>query len=69
VLEVVEDSPAGTAGIRPGDLILELDEQAIESAGDLQRMMVAELIGRRVRALVWRSGEEIDLEVTPAELE
>src|SRR6266516_5676752 len=50
VVEVVPDSPAERAGIRPGDLLVELDGNATESAADLQRMMVAELIGRHLTA-------------------
>jgi S1-C subfamily serine protease len=69
VIEVVGDSPAASAGVRNGDLILEVDGQAIESANDLQRMMVAEMIGRTVSALVWRSGDELELTLVPAELD
>jgi S1-C subfamily serine protease len=69
VIEVVAESPARSAGIRPGDLILELDGRAIESATDLQRMMVAALIGRTVNALVWRAGDELELAITPSELD
>jgi S1-C subfamily serine protease len=69
VIEVVDGSPAAEAGVRPGDLILELDSQAVENATDLQRMMVAELIGQAVKALVWRSGDELELSLTPAELD
>jgi len=68
VIEVVEGSPAARAGVREGDLILELDGQQVRSATDLQRMMVAELIGRPVEALVWRAGEELRLQLTPEEL-
>jgi S1-C subfamily serine protease len=68
VIEVVEDSPAERAGVREGDLVLELDGIEVASATDLQRMMVAELIGRPVPALIWRSGEELVLELTPDEL-
>jgi S1-C subfamily serine protease len=69
VIEVVDDSPAASAGVRAGDLILEVDGRVIESANDLQRMMVAEMIGRTVTALVWRSGEELELTLVPAELD
>jgi len=68
VIEVVEDSPAQRAGVREGDLVLELDGQRVQSATDLQRMMVAELIGRPVPLLVWRAGEELRLKLTPEEL-
>jgi serine protease Do len=69
VVEVVPASPAERAGIRAGDLVVEVDGRATESAADLQRMMVAELIGRPVTASVWRSGEEVELRLVPDELD
>ena len=68
VVEVVAGSPAERAGLRAGDLVLELDGSVVESAADLQRMMVAELIGRPVATKVWRTDTEIELQVTPDEL-
>ena len=61
-------SPAERAGLREGDLILELDGSPVTSAADLQRMMTAELIGRSVSVAVWRAGGESKLELVPAEL-
>jgi S1-C subfamily serine protease len=54
--------------MRPEDLLLELDGQRIEDIGDLQRMMVAELIGARVQATVIRAGRTLRLELVPEEL-
>jgi S1-C subfamily serine protease len=68
VVEVVDDSPAARAGLRPEDLLVELDGQRIEHVGDLQRMMVAELIGARVHATVIRAGRKLRLELVPEEL-
>jgi S1-C subfamily serine protease len=68
VIEVVKGSPAERAGVRPSDLVLELDGRGVQSAADLQRMMGAEMIGRAVALVVWRSGEELRLELTPEEL-
>jgi serine protease Do len=68
VVEVVSGSPAERGGVRVGDLILELDGRPVSSAADLQGMMTAELIERPVRTWVWRSGEELSLELVPAEL-
>ena len=45
VVEVVEGSPAARAGLRAEDLVVEVDGQRVADVGDLQRMMVAELIG------------------------
>lgn len=68
VVEVVDGSPAARAGIRPEDLILSLDETPVETAGDVQRLMVGDLIGRSVRARILRGGRALDLDVVPAEL-
>ena len=69
VVEVVAGSPAERAGIRVGDVIFELDGEPTGSATDLQRLMVAELIGSAVAARVVRDGDVLRLTVLPAELE
>ncbi len=69
VIEVVAGSPADRAGVRVGDVIFELDGERIESATDMQRLMVAELIEREVSARVVREGSVLELGVVPAELE
>ena len=68
VVEVVEDSPAARGGLRPEDLLVELDGQTVTDVGDLQRMMVAELIGARVEAVVIRAGRTLRLGLIPEEL-
>ena len=40
VVEVVKGSPADAAGLRAGDIIIEVDGRPIESPRDLQRLMV-----------------------------
>ena len=69
VVEVVSGSPADRADVREGDLILELDGTAVTSAADLQRLMVADLIGAAVPLRVWRAGEETELSLVPTELD
>jgi S1-C subfamily serine protease len=68
VVEVVEGGPAGRAGIRPEDLILSVDETRIERVEDLQRLMVADLIGTRVTVRLLRAGRLMELELEPTEL-
>ena len=69
VVEIIADSPAERSGMRVGDVIFELDGSATESASDLQRMMVAELIDSEVSARVVRDGTILELAVVPAELD
>ena len=68
IMQVVDGSPAASAGIRSGDLIVELDGVPIADARDLQRLMVGDVIGRSVDALVWRDGELRTFAIHPVEL-
>jgi serine protease Do len=69
VVEVVSDSPASRAGLRAEDLIVAVDGEPMGDVGDLQRLMVAERIGRAVEVEVVRDGAELRLRLTPRELE
>jgi S1-C subfamily serine protease len=69
VVEVVTGSPADRAGIRPEDLILSVNGTVIARVEDLQRLMVAELIGVPVDVRLLRAGRLVDLELVPAELD
>jgi S1-C subfamily serine protease len=69
VVEVVDGSPAAIAGIRPEDLIVEVNGVPVDGVNDLQRLMAGELIGREVAATVVRGGRELDLRIVPLELE
>jgi S1-C subfamily serine protease len=69
VVEVVPQSPAERAGLRPEDLIVEVDGTPVADAGDLQRLMVGEAIGRTVTATVARGGRVVAVPIVPDELE
>jgi S1-C subfamily serine protease len=69
VLEVSGESPAEIAGVLPGDLLVSLDGQPIEDATDLQRLMVAERIGRPLEATMIRDGRYRTVTLTPRELD
>jgi S1-C subfamily serine protease len=58
LVQVIADSPAQRADLRPGDLLVALDGEPIADATDLQRLMVSERIGRAVTAVVIRDGRE-----------
>lgn len=68
VMEVMQGSPASKAGVRSGDLILSVDGTSVQDAGDLQRLMVAEAIGRPLALRVFRNGEIETVTATPVEL-
>ena len=68
VVEVVERSPAERAGLRPEDLVVEVDGVPTPGVEDLQRLMVADLIGTSVSLRLLRQGREVEVELVPAEL-
>jgi len=68
IIEVVEGSPAARAGLRPEDLLVELDGVPLAGADDLQRLMTAERIATPAKVTVVRGGDLSSVTVTPAEL-
>jgi regulator of sigma E protease len=62
--EVQADSPAAAAGFQPGDMVLAIDGQNIDSFADMQRI-VSDSAGERLTIKVERSGKEIALQATP----
>jgi len=68
VVEVMRGSPAERAGLRAEDLIVAVDGAPVAGVNDLQRLMVADLIGRDVRLAVVRGGQRVELTVIPTEL-
>jgi serine protease Do len=69
IVEVVAGSPAARAGLRPEDLIVDLDGVPVEGVDDLQRLMAGELIGKTVTVTVVRDGRDFPVELVPVELE
>jgi serine protease Do len=69
VVQVVERTPAAAAGLRPEDLIVELDGAPVSDVNDIQRLMVVERIGAKVPVRILREGRELELELVPAELD
>ncbi len=68
VVQLLDGSPAGTSGVRPGDLILDVGGDPIEDVADLQRRLGSDAIGRQVVMRVARGERVVELGVTPREL-
>jgi S1-C subfamily serine protease len=69
VIEITPNSPAERARLRPEDLIVELAGTRVHGVDDLQRLMVADLIGSAVDVDVLRGGEQLRLRLVPRELD
>jgi S1-C subfamily serine protease len=68
IAEVVEGSPAARAGLRRKDVILDIDDADVETAGDLQKLMISDAIGKAVVLRVLRDDRVLEVTVTPVEL-
>jgi serine protease Do len=68
IVEVVEGSPAASGGLRPADVIVEADGEAIGDVGDLQRLMSGDTIGRELTLRVDREGQVVEVGIVPREL-
>ena len=68
VAEVIKGSPAESAGLRAGDIIIEVDGRPIESPRDLQRLMVDGPIERFLVIRVLRDRSSYVVTAIPDEL-
>jgi serine protease Do len=65
VESVRDDSPAGRAGIRAGDVFVEFDGERVRSARQLSRLVDETPADRAVKAAVMRGGQRVELQITP----
>jgi S1-C subfamily serine protease len=68
VVEVVQGGAADRAGIRPEDLLVELDGEPLVGVDDLQRLMTDDRIGREVPVVLVRGDRLMTVRAIPAEL-
>lgn len=64
VASVVKGSPAEKAGLLPGDVIRQVDGQAIVSSGDLPAWVGQAQPGQQATLSVWRKGQPVELTAT-----
>ncbi|MEZ5787251.1 MAG: trypsin-like peptidase domain-containing protein [Xanthobacteraceae bacterium] len=67
VSSVETGSPAAQAGIRAGDVILDIDGRVVTGADDLVRLLTSEEIGRRIGIGLLREGQRHSVAVVPQE--
>jgi membrane-associated protease RseP (regulator of RpoE activity) len=63
VSNVVDDSPADSAGIKEGDVVVQFDNRGIADASDLQEAVAKTKPGTKVSIAVVRKGEKKTLQV------
>ncbi|MEW6753421.1 MAG: trypsin-like peptidase domain-containing protein [Candidatus Latescibacterota bacterium] len=67
VLEVAPDGPGARAGLRPGDLIVGLDQHPVASVDDLHRFLSEWTPGKAVTLTVLRREERLEVQTVPVE--
>jgi hypothetical protein len=68
VTEVVEDSPAAAAGLKAGDVIIQLGDTDIESSADLHKAMGGTEPEQQMEVKFVRKGQTDDVSITLGEL-
>jgi serine protease Do len=61
--EVMPDSPAAKAGLKPGDILLEFEGRALDGPADLQRSVGFFVPDRSAKVKIWRDQAEKTVEV------
>ena len=61
---VMAGEPADQGGVKADDVIIALDGMTLDAPRDLQRVVSSTPVGKRVRVVVLRAGEQKEMEVT-----
>src|SRR5216117_2356264 len=64
VRSVMPGEPADKGGVRANDVIVGIDGARLESPRDLQRVVSSTPVGKKVRVVLMREGQETEVEVT-----
>ena len=62
--DIIPDSPAANAGLASQDIILEMDDEPIESMSTLRRLLLGYTMGDSAKLLVNRDGQVSEFEIT-----
>lgn len=69
VMRVIQDSPAAIAGIRRGDVIVQVDRESVTSADQLQNLVENSRLGQLLQVKVQRGNQIQVISVRTAELQ
>ncbi|GIV08680.1 MAG: hypothetical protein KatS3mg019_0771 [Fimbriimonadales bacterium] len=61
---VVANSPARSAGLQPGDVIIQLNGRPLRTIEDMQNFMRRAKPGQSITLRVWRDGQTLDIKIT-----
>ncbi|MGY3775997.1 S1C family serine protease [Helcococcus sueciensis] len=63
VSDVVKNSSADKAGIKPGDIITKIEDRPISSMNELKQVLITHNIGDEAKITVYRDGQEKEINI------
>lgn len=68
VVTVIKDGPGDRAGLRPNDIIVEVNGASTPSQSDFVALVKSKLVGESISLKVWRAGEYFETTLTLGDL-
>jgi len=68
VSQVYEGSPAEKAGLKVGDIVVEIDGKKIKNSQDLVHEVLKKQVGQKIEVVVFREEKRMEIPVTTAEM-
>jgi serine protease Do len=63
ISEVVQGSGAAAAGVKPTDIIVQVDNKKVETIEQLQEIVEKHKIGDAVPCIIWRNGKDLKVNI------
>jgi serine protease Do len=68
ISQVYEGSPAEKAGLKVGDIVVDIDGTKIKNSQDVVREVLKKEVGRKVQFIVIREGKRVEFSITTEEM-
>ena len=68
ISQVYEGSPAERAGLKAGDVVIEIDEVKVANSQDLVREVLKRKVGQKVHLVILREAKRIEISLTTAQM-
>lgn len=67
IQQVEKDSGAAASGIKPTDILTEIDGKKVKSLSDIEGILQGHKVGDKVVGKIWRNGKIIEIEIVLSE--
>lgn len=68
IQQVEKNSGAATAGIKPTDILMELDGKKVKNTSDIEEILNSHKVGEKVMSKIWRDGKTIETQIVLSEV-